>query len=56
MATLEPGRTIVSASDEGTVREWALDPILELCSLTRRNLSLYEWDEFVGESAPYECS
>ena len=53
------GKTLVS-SGSGGVRFWDLDPLSwrrRACRLANRNLSLHEWERYMGSpEVPYRCS
>lgn len=51
------GASLVSASHDGTIQRWtaSTQAIAEaVCRHTRRNLSVDEWERFVGADLPYE--
>jgi WD40 repeat protein len=57
------GRTLASGSADGTVRLWNARYILDtgieewerqVCSITNRNLTMAEWQNYVGAGIPYE--
>lgn len=55
------GTTIVSGSKDKTVRSWITDTQVladKVCEIAGRNLSLDEWQKFIGEDIAYErtCS
>jgi hypothetical protein len=50
------GTTIASAGFDHTVRLWPATIkgwIRHACMLAKRNLTQYEWNEFVGSDRPY---
>jgi len=50
------GTRVVSGGDDGTVRFWDVDFnswIDRVCYMAGRNLSLFEWREFMGSDIPY---
>jgi WD40 repeat protein len=49
------GQWVASASSDGTARVWALQPknlIMQVCSHLPRNLTLEEWQQYIGDE-PY---
>jgi WD40 repeat protein len=50
------GKTLASASDDGTVILWDVDPISWQRKVTLRagrNLTLPEWNKYMGPDTPY---
>jgi WD40 repeat protein len=50
------GKLLLSASAE-SVRPWDIDPnswAAQLCTIANRNLSLAEWQQFIGPGVPYQ--
>ncbi len=55
------GRQIITGSKDEFIRTWPVDPQTladRICSLLSRNMTIEEWNEFVGADIPYEktCS
>ena len=56
VAFAEDGQRLISGSDDRSIRVWAISPALmarDICSLVGRELSLSEWQSFVGADIPY---
>ncbi len=50
------GKLLASASSNGAVRLWNIDPdnwAERLCNIANRNLTLGEWQHFIGPTVPY---
>jgi WD40 repeat protein len=53
------GRTVATGNADGSVRLWVADAALlqeMVCQMVWRNLTIDEWQRFVGRSAPYEST
>jgi WD40 repeat protein len=50
------GKLLASASTDDTLRLWDLDAkswIARTCKIVNRNLSMDEWEQFIGSAVPY---
>jgi WD40 repeat protein len=50
------GQRLASGSQDGTIQIWTPTAVLaeEVCQKVWRNLTLDEWQQFVGKGIPYE--
>lgn len=51
------GSKIITGSKDSYIRIWQTDPknlAARICAMVSRNLTLEEWNEYVGESIPYQ--
>jgi len=49
---------VVSGSKDGTARVWVYrteDLIADACSRVTRNLTLTEWQQYIGDALPYQA-
>lgn len=52
------GKYVLSGSEDGTVRVWKWMPadlIVNACSGMMRNLTLEEWQQYIGDALPYQA-
>jgi WD40 repeat protein len=50
------GKTLATGSDDDNIILWDLDPehwATRLCTIANRNLSMGEWQQFIGAGVPY---
>ena len=56
-ASFDPsGKKVISGSSDNFIRVWPIDPSVlanRICEMVDRNLTMEEWDEYVGPSIPY---